>query len=402
MCAVPCAGRRRSGLLADGLGFGYWGAVLIAILVLAFLPTLCSLLIGYAVAFVSGRMRHKALVANIAYFLFIAAIFAGTFWLQTGMQKVAVDRQGLTAFPNQWLQSFYAALASFGRGWLGAAPVFCTVSVAFFWVWCFFSVRDIAKLYRDYLPTKSRKLPAGAGGGGFGTVSGTVPKRTSALFWVPGLCSEYDVRHSGAACGRIAALLFNADVRIVLAQLQLEGGSSSFADFCCVCAFYYMYHQCQHQFGRKESLDSERGTSRGKNDLFYPKLRFSCSLLWPGLLVAGICAAMAFRLSVVHTVLLLLTCFLYSLGNALWGLLINLLLPKMDCENDTVIVKRSASVMVTSLGEMLIAVVIGAICWFHMLLGFFPGSKWYFDFAQCGCSCCVCWTWILRRGAQSC
>ncbi len=378
--------------------FGYWGAVLIAILVLAFLPTLCSLLIGYAVAFVSGRMRHKALVANIAYFLFIAAIFAGTFWLQTGMQKVAVDRQGLTVFLNQWLSPFmllWRALA--GDGW--ALLLFSALCLLpFLGVVFLFSARyrQIVSGLSSHRSRGNYRLVQVEASGLFQAL---LQKELRRYFGCPVYVANTMFGTAALLVGGIAALLFSADVRIVLAQLQLEEAAPV---LLLISAVFMLSITCTTNVcisleGKNLWILKEAPVEA--KTIFLSKIALQLLVVWPGLLVAGICAAMPFRLSVVHTVLLLLTCFLYSLGNALWGLLINLLLPKMDCENDTVIVKQSASVMVTSLGGMLIAVVIGAICWFTRSWVSFPVQSGILILLSAAAAA-VCWTWILRRGAQ--
>ena len=57
----------------------------------------------------------------------------------------------------------------------------------------------------------------------------------------------------------------------------------------------------------------------------------------------------------------------------MFGLYINLLLPKMDAENDTAIIKRSASGMIGMFGGMILAgllVLIQALMW-NLQLDFF-------------------------------
>ena len=84
---------------------------------------------------------------------------------------------------------------------------------------------------------------------------------------------------------------------------------------------------------------------------------------------------------------------------ALFGLWDNLLLPKMDCPNDTIVVKQSASAMVGIFGGMLlVGAGIGVYLWFGHLAGF--SAYVLVCGALLAAADVLLWRWLRTRGAR--
>ena len=89
--------------------------------------------------------------------------------------------------------------------------------------------------------------------------------------------------------------------------------------------------------------------------LFAAKAGFQVAVVAPCLLVSVGLFWFAFELSAAQAALLFVLGAAYTVCNALMGLLINLLLPKLDAPNPMVVVKQSAATMVALLASMLLA-----------------------------------------------
>ena len=94
-------------------------------------------------------------------------------------------------------------------------------------------------------------------------------------------------------------------------------------------------------------------------EIFLVKIGAQMLVTLPCLLVGVICAAVAVGVDVGATVLLLVLGLLFSGVMAQSGLLANLRFPKLDAPNDTVVVKQSASVLVTMFGSWVLLAIFG-------------------------------------------
>ena len=96
--------------------------------------------------------------------------------------------------------------------------------------------------------------------------------------------------------------------------------------------------------------------------IFHAKIAMNLSLTLPAVLLASTSFCIAFQTDGAMTLLMYLTPVCYALFTAFSGLAINLALPKLDWENETVVVKQSASVFVAVMLGMVITFVPLGIC----------------------------------------
>ncbi|MDD3048936.1 MAG: hypothetical protein PHQ89_03030 [Bacilli bacterium] len=88
------------------------------------------------------------------------------------------------------------------------------------------------------------------------------------------------------------------------------------------------------------------------------KLILNLAIVLPVVFISIIILKFTFLLSIVEMLVLMITALISSLVAYQFGLLINLKFPKMDANNDTVLVKRSASVMVSMMVPLVIMFII--------------------------------------------
>ncbi len=96
-------------------------------------------------------------------------------------------------------------------------------------------------------------------------------------------------------------------------------------------------------------------------DILESKLMLHLALCVPPGLLFSIVGSVVFSLSLVDSLLVIIVPIVFTVFEALLGLLINLWKPKFDWINETVVVKQSAAVMITMFGTMALVVFIGGI-----------------------------------------
>jgi len=90
------------------------------------------------------------------------------------------------------------------------------------------------------------------------------------------------------------------------------------------------------------------------------KLLFGCSLMAPFWLVAEIIVVIALRPSVIETLWLIVVPVIAIVFSVVFGLMVNLKLPKLTWETEVSVVKQSASAAIGGLGGFLV-VIVGAL-----------------------------------------
>lgn len=96
-------------------------------------------------------------------------------------------------------------------------------------------------------------------------------------------------------------------------------------------------------------------------DILESKLMLHLALCIPPGLIFSIVGSIVFSLSLLDTLIVIIVPAIFTIFEALLGLLINLWKPKFDWINETVVVKQSAAVMITMFGTMALVVFIGGI-----------------------------------------
>ncbi len=92
--------------------------------------------------------------------------------------------------------------------------------------------------------------------------------------------------------------------------------------------------------------------------IFNTKKLLNLLVIIPASIISIIIFKFTLDITIIEVLLLIILTILFSIITAYFGLLINLKFPKMDAQNDTVVVKQSLSVMVTILVPLFINMVI--------------------------------------------
>ena len=340
----------------------YWTVIVLSIFLIALLPTFLSAIFGYCIAYLSGHIRHKALITNILYLGFFAAVFVGIFSLQSQLNQWGLTERNLAKILGSWLYPFGMIQDALAGNWISLAGL-AAICLFPFLVSVYFGGKNYRRILSALCARESQEdyqLHQVKVSSFFHAL---MRKEVRRYFGCPVYVANTLIGAIILVISGIATLKFQAEIKIILAQAEMENGAIS---LLLAATLFILSITCTTNVSismEGKNLWILKEAPIRPEWIFEAKIALQLLIVWPAIIVAGIFFALGFQLTLFQTLTLCATCFIYSLMNALYGLVINLLLPKMDCENDTVIVKQSASVMVSTLGGMLISLGMGAaIC----------------------------------------
>ncbi len=347
-------------------------AVLITMLVqgvfLALVPTVLALLFGSLVALVVSRLPFKNLFTVVFSLLFVGVIMVGSFsasGMATTANAASLEgiRSGLFAFaPLGWMV----------QGMLGNVPMLLlcvALSVAPFflvvWVFSHFYKGILTRLtsHRVRNDYKVRVLKSR------GPFSALFAKEMRRFFGTPAYLLNGGITMLLLIVGSVAAVIYRDRVAEFLPQLfGVETGGLVppflLLAMCFMSSFSFV--SCVSISLEGKTLWILKAAPTSTSQVFLAK--------WGGSFVFGaVCCvvcypllAYAFSLNVLHAVLMFVFNMLLSLFTSVFGLYVNLLLPRLDVENETMIIKQSASTMVAMLASFAL---VGLLAGLFFLVG---------------------------------
>ncbi len=375
-------------LLPSGVMYVYYGGedavgVLVRMFILgAFLagiPTLISLIVGGVVSLISARTRFKNLATILSSLLLVGGMFALIFsfsftsgMAQSGGSEV-IDIEGMR-------QSFYGVFpplewfmnALFDNLWLLMVCAGCLAPVLLV-TWLFSKIykRTLSALAGNYLRT-DYKLKGMKASGAF---SALFSKEAKKFFGTPAFVLNSGISAIILILVCVAAVVFSGEIQALLQQIRMGGGGfvldmylsplllgiilffSSTVLISCVSISLE---------GKTLWVLKEAPLSVGK--IFAAKAGFSFLLSAAINVICVPLLAYAFALPLLDALIIFAIAMLYPLMCSMAGLFINLLLPRMDATNDTMVIKQSASVIISLIFDILI---VAALVGLFFLMGAF-------------------------------
>ena len=338
--------------------FGGFGAAFVLLLVAAavllpLLPTALCLLLGFLFSLLQTRVRHRALVTNLLYILFLAAVmvlsFGMSFSMSSGDPSIAGSLDAATgwALPVVWMAK---ALTVLSLGWMLAFALTCVGSfLLVVWVFSLFYKRILTHLTsvqvrHDY------KLTALKSGSAF---SALYRKELRRIFGTPVYLMNTGVGALLLLGGGIYAFVSGGDISAVLSQLppQISGMiPAALALVLCFCVtLSSSTSACISLEGNRLWILREAPVS--VDTIFFAKILAGLTLMLPAVLIGAPLGAYGCGLSLTDALVLILLGVAATFFTVLEGLVLNLIWPKLDAVNDTVVVKRSMSVSVQVFGS---------------------------------------------------
>ncbi len=338
--------------------------MLVGSIFLALIPTFFAVVIGYVVAWFSARSSKKSIVATLLYLLFFIAVMLLSFRMNELVNGIILHADGVLAAMNSWLLPF----GLFGKA-CGGNPaallgfVALTVLPFLLVVWLFSRrYKSILTRMSSHAVRKDYRLSRVETTSQFGAL---YKKEAARYFGSPMylLNTGFGIVMLLGAC--IYALIKQNDLRFFLLQSGLD---FPFFEIAVVAAAAMIGTVCTTSVSL--SLEGNRlwilkAAPVRARTIFLSKIALNLSLTIPSLLIGFVMMAIALELSAAQTILGFISCASYSLFTTLIGMIVNLKLPKLDADNDTIVVKQSLSALIGSLGGMLFP---GAVAVLYFLL----------------------------------
>ena len=349
----------------------YWMAVplslsvvlagVLLLLILSFFVLTLSCLLGWVVAGISARLKHKSIVTMLASLAFLAAYFYIYSQAYEALQKLLANAQTVgerlrgAAYPlylmgrageGGWLDLLLVALIAallFGLTWLALSRSFLKLATA--------ARSGGGKRYRE---TAAKQ----------GSVGGALLAREGRRF----LSSSTYMLNCGLGTILMvvaaAALLIRGD--LLMEMLGSIPGVPEGAIPLAACAAICLISCMNDTTAPSVSLE-------GKNlwlvqvlpvsgwQVLKAKLKLHLSITWVPVLLLTAGVEWVLRPTAAYAVLLPVVALLFILLMAELGLTVNLLIPNLNWTNEIVPIKQSMSVMVTLFGGWLLVIALGGL-----------------------------------------
>lgn len=358
-----------------GGGIAFCAGLLLCALFLALLPSLLSLLCGCVLAWISSRFTRRALLSNLLYGLFFIGLLVLMTRLNGLMTNLAQTAAGLRGGFAGWGLPFLLLERGLCGGSLPALLGFLAICLLPFLaaVWllglrykAIVTALTARGARSDY---KLERLSAA------GQRRALLRKEAGRFFGTPIYLFNAGLGLVLLLVGGGASILFRGRVLDTLVQFTDMGLSLPLLPLlaCAVCFLLSTVAVSASSIsleGRQLWILKEAPVSA--HALFAVKAGFHLLLCLPCALFFCLCAGLGLGLGAADLLLLILLAALMSALTALGGLFVNLCLPKLDAPNDMVVVKQSASAMLSLFGAMLLVLALaGLYALLHGVLGMY-------------------------------
>ena len=321
-------------------------------------PTLLGVLVGFAVTWLSARVRHSALFASAGYLVFLLLILVGSFQMGNLFENVGNFRQDIDAALHGPLFLF----GLMGDACVGNFPAMLLLALVC--VLPFLAVT--ALLCRSYRRLLSR-MHGHANRGNFRMAQQRGQTPVSALL------KKEAARYFGStiylfntsfglvllAVGAVAACLRRNDLITLMAQetgLAITPADCYGVAAAAVCLMLATVStSCVSISMEGRSLWLLKSLPLPGRTILYAKAWFNILVGWPITAVCTLLLWWAFGFTALQEVALLFASAGLSATVSLGGVAVNLIFPKLDAPNDTMVVKQSMAAFIGIFGGMALA-----------------------------------------------
>lgn len=394
-------------LLHAGLSAGqaalFCARLVLTIPFLPLLPSALALLGGWLIAYASGRMRHKAAAGTVLGMVFVCAVLVGSMQMNRLLLLLLSDLAGMRHTLHTWLLPFgllLDALAGPGAAQcaLGLCGFFLISLLPFLaLVWAIGTqYKKILSRLASHALRSDYKLRGVKTSGMFAAL---FVKECRRFFGTTIYVMNMGIGAVMLVGAAVYALVMRTQALPALAAL---GGVQKALPMTALmlCSVQAMINPACVSI----SLEGKTLWIL-KEAPVPPRVLFGAKALL-SVLVSAVPAAVSVLLlwagyapEAADALGLLVLCVCFGVFTPVYGLAVNLLLPRMDCDNDTIIVKQSAASAVGIFGGIL-AVGLGALLWAvgGRALGF--AGFCVLDAALLLLGAAALWRWVCGRGAR--
>ncbi len=349
---------------------GGGGAVFIILLIvqgafLAFLPTLLALIIGFVVGQIASRSRFKNLANIIVSLLFAVLIMVIVLLFNQAIPAVEANIEGarqalFTALPP--LGWMLKAVTGPNLLYLLLVVALCIVPfLAIAWLFSLGYKGLITRLSGTHIRSDYKLRAVGASS----SFAALWKKEARKFFGTPTYFLNAGLMAPIAIIGSIVAVFYRGAIQSYFDILPADIGGDVVHTILTPILLGVMLFLLMCTIPSSVSISLEGKTlwiltespvSTGR--IFAAKAGFGTVLNGVVSLVAVPLLGFALGLPVVDVICILLICLFFSAFVGMCGLQVNLMFPRLDAENETIVIKQSASVMLSLLFAFLAAVVL--------------------------------------------
>lgn len=367
---------------------------------LAFIPTLLGVLIGYVIAFYSARaQKKKTLLSTLLYLAFFVGIMGLSFSLNGLLAKLGTNAEKIYA-------AFYRALLPFGLygracgGEIGALLLLAAICVfpflAVVWLMsrrykAILSGLSAHAVRRDY------RLVQGHSGSAFAALY----KKELARFFGS---SVYFINCSFGAILLVMATVVALVKRDMLLEMTEQFSAMGMPLLPMLVMGGAFMIGTVDTTSVSISLEGQnlwilKAAPIRARTIFLAKIALNLTVTVPAALLCVPTIGALIGMSLGSILLAAAVCLLFTVFLSVFGVIVNLKFPRVDADNDTVVVKQSLSAMIGMLGGMVV-VGLSALLW-SLVSDFFTFEVYLA--VVCGLlvlGSAVCLAWLSRKGEQ--
>ena len=397
VCYLLCAG------LPAGQAALFCVRLLLIIPFLPLLPSALALLGGWLIAYVSGRLRHKAAVGTVLGMAFVCIVLVGSMQVNRTLEMLLRDLAGMRRTLHTWLLPFGLLLDALA----GAGAAQCALGLCGFLLLSLLPFLALVWAIGTQYKTILSRLASRALRSDYKLRGVKTSGMFAALFAKE--CRRYFgttiyVMNTGVGAVMLLgmavyALVMRGQVLPVLAQLGGVGAALPMTALLLCTVQAMINTACVSISLEGKTIWILKEAPVPPHALFGAKALLNVLMSAVPAAVSVVLLWAGYAPDAADALGLLLLCVCFGLFTPVYGLTVNLLLPRMDCENDTIIVKQSASCAVGIFGGML-AVGLGALLWAvgGRALGF--AGFCALAAALLLLAAAALWHWVCSRGAQ--
>ncbi|MEG2233811.1 MAG: hypothetical protein RRZ42_04160 [Oscillospiraceae bacterium] len=358
---VPCGAVF---MFFDGFfDLGFMIMLIIGTAFISFIPTLLCVVVGFLITWFSGHVKKKALITNVLYLAFIIGIMAISFQIQSLLGGIMQNADGIAFAMNSYLLPF-GLFGKACRGDILSLISLIAISVIPFLlvVWLFSKkYKSIITRINTQFSRNDYKMQTVAASS---QLKALYIKESNKYFGTPMYLMNTGFGIVMMLGASILALVKKSAISIMLSQI----GDMPILPLICAGLMFAVGTVCTTCVSI--SLEGDRlwilkEAPLKADTIFFAKALFNLSLTVPSIIVSVAMLAFAFSFSAAEIAIAILLPCVFSAFVACFGIVVNLRFPKLDCDNETIVIKQSASSMIGIFGGMLI-VIAGSL-----LYGFF-------------------------------
>lgn len=353
-----------------GGGAMFMLGLLVCGMFLALLPTLLSLVFGALVSIFVARLPNKNLFNIVFSLLFTLGILAVSMWMSFSMVDMETAIQASAAMDIAGIQNMVVnalppigwavnALTGSPLQLVPLAAVCVLPSLLVCWLLSLVYKPLITSLASRRLKTNF-KLGTMRASGAFATL---YKKEWRRFFGTPTLVLNAGFSPLSIILASAAALIFKGNITDFIAEfaVMVPGGTELVATYLPPLVLIAVVFFTALTFTACTSISLEgknlwilKSSPVSTGQIFTAKAGLNFMLAAVPCIICIPVFAYVLEIGLPVAALMLLFCLLYALFTSVFGLFCNLLLPRLDAENESMLIKNSASANVTVLVSMLL------------------------------------------------